>query len=166
MIYTKENLIYADNYTTYSMIVPLTKNGEYQLTLTDTFGDGLTGDVTVYLGEEASVDKVFAYFGGSYENFSYSYTLDFVVAEDATITGLFPIAAPSPTPPVPSPIPVDPGTSPTSTTCADTDDTFSVDDTVARRYCTWLGYLCKVVDVVAACKVTCSACQYFQPRES
>ena len=103
MIYTKENLIYADNYTTYSMIVPLTKNGEYQLTLTDTFGDGLTGDATVYLGEEASVDKVLAYFGGSYEHFSYSYTLDCVVSEDATITGLFPIAAPSPTPPVPSP---------------------------------------------------------------
>jgi hypothetical protein len=69
--------------------------------------------------------------------FSYSYTLDFVVSEDATITSLFPVAATSDTPtspPVPPPIPVDPGTSPNPTTCADTDDTSSVDDTSVEEY--------------------------------
>ena len=97
-IYTVQNSTYTDNYTTYSTIVPLTENRECQLTLTDTVGDGLTGDVTVYLGEEASADKVLAYFDGSSIYFSYSYTLDFVVSENATSTGVFPIAAPTPSP--------------------------------------------------------------------
>jgi len=81
--------------------------------------------------------------------------------------------APSPTLPVPQPNPPDPDTLPPLNKCADTDDTFSVDDTVGSRDCTWLGnnqlrfgYLCKFIDVAAACKVTCDACQYFQPLES
>jgi hypothetical protein len=47
VICTIYNSTYADNYRTYSMIVPLAENGEYQLTLTSTFGDVLTGNATI-----------------------------------------------------------------------------------------------------------------------
>jgi hypothetical protein len=44
---------------------------------------------------------------------------------------------------------------------------------VGNRDCTWLGnnltlfgYLCKFLEVASACKVTCNACSYFEPRVS
>jgi hypothetical protein len=77
-----------------------------------------------------------------------------------------PISAPTPRP-VTTPSPVE------SNFCTDTDQEFFVNDSVGEQNCIWLGenqfyfsYLCKFVDVAAACKVTCDACQYFEPRSA
>jgi hypothetical protein len=75
---------------------------------------------------------------------------------------------PYPTRFVPSSTPVDTGASPAFKECGDTTDTFPIDDILGNKDCAWLaenrvafGYLCELIDVAAACKVTCNTCQYF-----
>jgi hypothetical protein len=59
---------------------------------------------------------------------------------------------------------------PTPNACADSDDdTIFIDELIGRKDCVWLGenplfgYLCNFIDVAAACKKTCDACDYFYP---
>ena len=66
--------------------------------------------------------------------------------------------------------PVDDGAPVPRSNCADTKATFLVDDEVGQQDCGWLsnnsalyGYLCRFLDVAAACKQTCDACDYFEP---
>jgi hypothetical protein len=105
VVYEVEAGDYPFAYTMYSMVLPLTEDGGYQLTLFDTFGDGLMGgNVTVYLGEEPAADMVLAYYDGNYDYFSFNFTLDFTVSEDSTIFA-FPTAAPVTAAPTPAPGP-------------------------------------------------------------
>ncbi|KAI2508046.1 peptidase [Fragilaria crotonensis] len=78
---------------------------------------------------------------------------------------------PYPTRPMPTTsAPVDAGSPVTRSDCADTKDTFLVDDEMGQKDCVWLsensqlfGYLCRFLDVAVACKQTCEACQFFDP---
>ena len=87
-----------------------------------------------------------------------------------------PIASPTsqtpyPTRPMPTiTAPVDSSPPVTRNNCADTKDTFLVNDEIGQKDCVWLsensplfGYLCQFLDVAVACKETCEACQYFDP---
>ena len=147
--------------------------GSYDFEISDRFGDGICcgfgdGNYTIY-AEVPGGDVMLVSGDGQ---FGSGETKSFTIADLGTGTSqTSPVA--SPTAPVPQPSPPDPDTLPDPNNCADTDDTFSVDDTVGSRDCAWLvinqllfGYLCKFVDVAAACKVTCGACQYFEPLES
>lgn len=162
--------------------------GVHDFEIRDTYGDGICcsfgdGKVEIY-AETATGDVMLASSDGQFGSIS---ATQFIVpaADDSAPTStttsapvvsltpapvLPPTSAPI-TPPTESPVasPVD---SP-ATQCEDGNGTFLVDDVAGRRNCNWLeqnlvnfGYLCKFVTIAASCKETCSACDYFQPRES
>lgn len=103
VVYEVATGTYDLNFSTYSVIVPLFLSGEYQLTLTDSYGDGLEGNMTVYLGEEAADDRVLTFFDGDMDNFTHFYTLNFLVSEDGVLTDISLTVTPSVAPPTPSP---------------------------------------------------------------
>mmetsp|Transcript_30452 Transcript_30452/g.50265 ORF Transcript_30452/g.50265 Transcript_30452/m.50265 type:complete len:516 (+) Transcript_30452:176-1723(+) len=167
--------------------------GFYTFEINDSFADGMCcsfgqGGYEIY-AETSSGDVLLASGNG---RFGASETQQFSVPDTSGSNNPLPTGAPVPAPtpapvpdatsapvpaptsspvpgitlaPTPSPVPA-----PVPDVCKDTNQVFMVDDSVGSRDCTWLGdnqarykYLCRFVDVAAACKVTCNACQYFQP---
>lgn len=164
--------------------------GAYTFQINDSFSDGMCcsfgqGGYKVY-AETSSGDSLLVSSDGRFG----AIEIQQFIVPSADSNGPLPTDAPVPAPtpppvpdatsaPVPSPTPP-PVLAPTPSSpivtpsfCTDTDQVFMVNDSVGSRNCSWLGdnqlyfkYLCKFVDVAAACKVTCNACQYFQTPES
>jgi hypothetical protein len=76
---------FTQGQTLYSELVILADGEDYEVTLIDSFGDGLSSNFTVYLGEEPDDDKILAYYDGIETYFSSSFTMNFTVSEDSII---------------------------------------------------------------------------------
>jgi hypothetical protein len=72
---------YTEPFTFYSTVIPMVEDADYEVTLLDSFGDGLFSNFTVYLGEEPDDDKVLAYFESFADSLWYNYTMNFTVSE-------------------------------------------------------------------------------------
>ena len=97
---------YGQDYSTVSKIVFLPRDFGFNFVLSDSLGDGFNGRVVLYLGEEASNNKILGYYDASLDggsnSFTTSYSFAFQAGEDGIIPNVFPSEAPSSPPAAPS----------------------------------------------------------------
>jgi hypothetical protein len=115
-------------------------SGNYQLEITDTYGDGLccgNSLFEVYALLPDGEDQLLVEGDGT---FTYSKLVEFTVPSLRS-----------------------------SGTCQDQSGTFLVDSEVGNADCDWLGtnldrynHLCQFLDVAFTCPNTCDACEYFE----
>jgi hypothetical protein len=98
---------YGQDYSTVSKIVFLPRDFGFNFVLSDSLGDGFNGRVVLYLGEEASNNKILGYYDASLDggsnSFTTSYSFAFQAGEDGIIRSASPSEAPSSPPFSPAP---------------------------------------------------------------
>jgi hypothetical protein len=147
--------------------------GDYQLKLTDSFGDGLCcefGDGRFEVHALLPNEELLLV--ESDGKFTDSVKVEFSVPTPPQIDppGQDP---PQNDPPGNNDPPVDDSPEqqdpPAGGGCVDQDGSFLIDSVVGDADCDWLGvnlirynYLCQFLDVAANCRATCEACEYFE----